>query len=227
MYPSDLGTKTDLGTKIHRIATTFGFTVALIASASMTLTASAQSGTRTTPQRGTPAGSGTTSQTSSTALQGYCPVCVVEMKKWIKGNTQFAAQHDGKTYLFPGEEQRQMFLKNPQKYTPALGGDCVVALVEMGKRIPGKLNSAALHDGRLYLFVNEKARGMFLADYEKYADADLALNGKCTVCRVEMNQDVAGSPEFTSIYQGIRYQFPGEDQQQMFNKNPDRYKVSN
>lgn len=218
--------RSNLRMQIYRIATTFGITVALITSVSVTSTASAQSGTRTAPKSGTPAGSGTTSQVNSTALQGYCPVCVVEMKKWIKGNPQFAAQHDGKTYLFPGDEQRQMFLKNPQKYTPALGGDCVVALVELGKRVPGNLNFGALHDGRLYLFVNEKAKGMFLADREKYANADLALNGKCTVCRVEMNKDVAGSPEFMSVYQGLRYQFPGEKQQQMFNQNPAKYKVS-
>ena len=204
MYPSESKTQ------IHRTTAAFGIAVALIASAS---TASAQSGTRTTPQTGTPAGSGTTMQASSPAMQGYCPVCVLEMKKWIKGNAQFTAQHDGKTYLFPGEDQRQMFLKDPQKYTPVLGGDCVVALVEMGKRMPGQLNFAALHDGRLYLFANEKAKGMFLADREKYANADLALDGKCTVCRVEMNQDITGSPEFTSIYQGLRYQFPGAEQQ--------------
>jgi YHS domain-containing protein len=220
-----------LKTRLCSIATLLGFAAALVASASLASKASAQSGTRGTPQRNAPAasgseaGSGTKAQAAPTGLQGYCPVCVVEMKKWVKGSTQFAAQHDGKTYLFPGEEQRQMFLKNPQKYTPALGGDCVVALVEMGKRIPGKLNFGVMHDGRLYLFANEKAKNMFLADHRKYADADLALGGKCTVCRVEMNQDVLGSPEFTSVFRGMRYQFPGQKQQEMFNQNPEKYRV--
>ncbi|TWU06130.1 hypothetical protein [Stieleria varia] len=203
-----------------------GFAVAIITSFSMVSLASAQSGTRAVPQSGKVAGSGTTSPTSSVGLQGYCPVCVIEMKKWMKGSTQFSAQYDGKTYLFPGEEQRQMFLKSPEKYTPALGGDCVVALVEMGKRVPGNLNLGALHDKRLYLFANEQAKGMFLADRAKYANADLALGGKCSVCRVEMNQEVLGSAEFTSIYKGLRYQFPSKDQQQMFNQNPDKYKVA-
>ncbi len=202
-----------------------GLAVAIIASLSLISSASAQSGTRVTPQSGQAAGSGTSSQPTSVGLKGYCPVCVVEMKKWMKGISQFSAQHDGKTYLFPGEEQRQMFLKNPEKYAPALGGDCVVALVELGKRVPGKLNFGALHDGRLYLFANEKAKGMFLANHEKYADADLALGGKCTVCRVEMSKDVPGSPDFTSVYKGLRYRFPGKDQQQMFNQNPEKYKV--
>lgn len=155
----------------------------------------AQSSTRTPPStRPTPAqaGSGTKVSVNTVGLQGYCPVCVVDMKKWMKGSQQFAVQHDGKTYLFPGEQQKQMFVSDPVKYTPVLGGDCVVALVEMGKRIPGSLQYAALHENRLFLFLNEKAKGMFVSNKGKYANADVALNGKCSVCRVEMNQDVDG-----------------------------------
>lgn len=203
-----------------------GFVAAMIASFSLAATAPAQSGTRTKPPSGGATGSDTKTQTSSVGLKGYCPVCIIEMKKWMRGDTQFSVQQDGKIYRFPGEDQRQMFLKNPAKYTPVLGGDCVVALVEMGKRVPGDLNFGALHKGRLYLFASEQAKAMFLADREKYSDADLALGGKCTVCRVEMNKDVAGSPEFTSIYKGLRYQFPGEQQLEMFNRNPEKYKAA-
>jgi len=150
---------------------------------------------------------------------------VIEMKKWIKGNPQFSVQQDGKTYLFPSDEQRQMFLKNPDKYTPALGGDCVVAKVEMGKQVAGSVQHAALHGGRLFLFPNAQAKGMFLAAPEKYSSADLALGGKCTVCRVEMNQEVEGSPQFSTIYKRARYWFPGNEQKQMFIANPGKYEV--
>ncbi|WP_144058811.1 hypothetical protein [Rhodopirellula sp. SWK7] len=196
-------------------------------------TSSAQSGTRNPPQRTTPAGgsatrsmgSGTKATGNAVAIQGYCPVCVIEMKKWVKGDSQFAVQQDGKTYLFPSEERKQMFLKNPMKYTPALGGDCVVALVEMNKRVPGALQHVAMPNDRLYLFANAKAKEMFNGNSDKYVNADLALGGKCSVCRVEMKQDVNGAPQFTSVYQGMRYQFPGLEQQQMFNRNPAKYAV--
>ena len=189
--------------------------------------ADAQSGSRSRPaatSSAAPSGSGTKTNAGAVAMQGYCPVCVIEMKKWVKGNPQFAAPYDGKNYLFPSEEQKQMFVSNPAKYTPILGGDCVVALVEMGKRVPGSLQYAALHEDHLYLFSNENAKEMFLSNKEKYAHAD-ALGGKCTVCRVEMNQDVDGVAEFTSFYKGMRYQFPGKDQQQMFDRNPAKYEV--
>ena len=191
--------------------------------------AQAQSGTRTTPSASRPAaqaGSGTKTNAGVVGLQGYCPVCIIDMKKWVKGDAQYSAQYDGKTYLFPSDEQKQMFLKDPSKYTPILGGDCIVALVEMGKRVPGSLQFAALHEDHLYLFSNEKAKSMFQANKVKYAHADIARGGKCTVCRVEMNKDVDGVAEFTSLYKGMRYLFPGQEQQQMFNQNPSKYEVT-
>jgi len=66
------------------------------------------------------------------------------MKKWAKGNPPFSVRQDGKTYLFPSEEQKLMFLSNPTQYTPVLGGDYAVALVEMHKRVPGNMNLVLL-----------------------------------------------------------------------------------
>ncbi|QDT04976.1 YHS domain protein [Rubripirellula lacrimiformis] len=208
--------------------------IAAIACMSLTAlaqTATAQSGTRTAPTRtaapsSSAPGSGTKANGNAVGLQGYCPVCVVNMKKWVKGNPQFSAKQDGKIYLFPNDEQKNVFLSDPAKYTPVLGGDCVVALVEMHKRVPGDLTFAVAHQNRLYLFANEQAKKMFQANPAKYENADLALDGKCSVCRVEMNQDVAGQPQFTSIYNGLRYQFPGLEQQKMFDNNPDKYKAA-
>jgi YHS domain-containing protein len=66
---------------------------------------------------------------------------------------------------------------------------------------------------------------MFLKNPDKYADIDLAAQGKCTVCQVEMNQTVAGKPEFTVVHKGRRYQFPGQEQLDMFIANPAKYEI--
>ena len=58
------------------------------------------------------------------ALDGYCPVCITKIKKWVRGDPQHQAAHNGKTYWFPGEKQKRMFLADPAKYIPALDGDC-------------------------------------------------------------------------------------------------------
>ncbi|MEM9366265.1 MAG: hypothetical protein AAGD07_09720 [Planctomycetota bacterium] len=168
-------------------------------------------------------GSQTKTVATPTALQGYCPVCVIEMKKWVKGSPQFAASYDGKRYLFPGEEQKQMFLKDPAKYVPAMGGNCTVCAVNMGQTVAGSVMFPALYENRLYLFPGEQQKQEFRSNPTKYANADVAYGGKCAVCRAEMNQVVDGKPEFTAFYSGKRYWFPEEKQRAMFLGNPAKY----
>ena len=168
-------------------------------------------------------GSGSRATATPAALGGYCPVCVIEMKKWVRGNPALSASFDGRTYLFPNEEQRQKFLATPERYAPMLGGDCAVCLSDMQKRIPGSVHHAAITGGKLFLFPNAELKEKFRADPGKYVNADLALGGECAVCRVEMNKAVAGVPEHSLTYGGMRYQFPGSDQMKMFMANPTKY----
>ena len=201
-------------------------------------TADAQSGTRSTTIRsGLPSGSQTRStmgrsgasmstvKSMPVGLRGYCPVCVIEMKKWVKGKPEHRVELDGKVYYFPGEEQRKMFLANPTQYTPALGGDCVVCLTEKGERNSGSIQYSALSGGRLFLFPSEAIKQKFASDPAKYLAADLAMDGKCAVCKVEMNQDMPGKPEFATVHDGMTYQFVSDEQRKMFLANPNKYAV--
>lgn len=226
---------------LNRVLTTIA---SLAFVALLTPTANAQSGSKAQPPARSQAGSGSKPAGSSVkqsgsgmkssgsgmkagmapvGLDGYCPLCIVKIKKWVKGSSQHAVEFDGKTYLFPAAEQKQAFMDSPEKWVPILGGDCVVALVEMGQRIPGSVQHAALHEGHLYLFANEKAKDMFRTNKEKYLQADVAFDGKCSVCMVEMNKQVAGVPQFTSVYKGMRYMFPSAEQKTMFQQNPSKY----
>ncbi len=166
-----------------------------------------------------------TSKQSNVALEGYCPVCIVEMKKWVRGNPKHQATYDGKTYHFPGDKQKKMFLADPAKYVPALGGDCTVCYAKIGKRVPGNIRHAVYYGKRLFLFPSEVQKNEFLANPKAYADVDLALGGKCAVCRTEMKKDVPGKPEVTAMYEGLRYQFPSDKQRKMFLANPAKYAV--
>lgn len=193
----------------------------------------AQSGSRYSPPSGSssrtspPAGSGQRSdQLASPALEGYCPVSVLEMRKWGKGDPALRAVYDGRTYVFADEKGKAMFEANPAKYVPALGGDCVVALVTMGKRVPGDIRYSSIHDGRLFLFANQEARQMFLADPAKYAEGDLALGGHCPVCRANMGKEVVGKPELAAFHKGLRYLFPSTQQRDEFLANPEKYVVA-
>ena len=165
------------------------------------------------------------SKQSSIALGGYCPVCIIEMKKWVRGNPLQQVTYDGKTYRFPGEKQKQMFLANPTKYVPALGGDCTVCYAKAGKRVSGNIRHVVFYGKRLFLFPGAAEKKEFLSNPKKYANVDLALNGNCAVCKADVNKDVPGKPEFTGIHQGLRYQFPSDKQRKMFLANTAKYTV--
>ncbi len=195
-----------------------------------TLPAWAQSGSRYTPPRKSPAKTAAAPQRTQktvgqlpVALEGYCPVCILKLRKWVKGSPDHQITYDGRVYYFPGEEQKSMFLSDPAKFVPALGGDCVVSLIEMGKRTPGNIRHASFRQDRLFLFANAEGKRLFAKDPEKYEDADLALEGNCPVCTVEMNVQIPGKPELTVNYGGLRYLFPTVKFRDMFLANPVKY----
>jgi len=47
-----------------------------------------------------------------------------------KGNEKLAAEVDGRKLLFSSAENLEIFKENPQKYTPAYGGWCAIAMVD-------------------------------------------------------------------------------------------------
>ena len=175
--------------------------------------------------RGSTARSGSINQVKPLAMNGYCTVCIHDMKKWMRGDRRFSSVFDGKTYLFPGLEQKRKFDAKPAKYAPVLGGDCVVAFKDLGQRVPGKLEFGAYRNDRLYFFASQSAKDKFMANPEAYENIDLALNGRCVVCRMDMGQEVQGKPEFEVTFQGMRYWFPGQEQQNTFRRNPVQYRA--
>ncbi len=157
------------------------------------------------------------------ALEGFCAVCVVEMKSWDRGRPEFASTYDGMTYQFPSAAIKGKFDSMPPKYVPALGGDCVVCYAKMGKRVPGDVRFSALHERRLFLFPSDAEKKMFLDDPRAFENVDLAAGGDCAVCLAKMGKHVPGNSQFTEVYQGFRYQFPSAAEQAEFRRSPAEY----
>ncbi len=159
----------------------------------------------------------------TTALDGYCPVCLVKMDELVQGDARFSSIFDGKTYLFPGVKQKRMFDANPSAYVPAAGGDCVVCKVKKSKNVAGKAEFHVVHEGRLFLFPSEKQKRMFQENPQEYADVDLAIEGNCPVCLVKSNKVKIGQPEYVSVHDGRRYLFPGPKEKRMFDADPSAF----
>ena len=157
------------------------------------------------------------------ALGGNCPVCLVETAKLVPGSDKHAVTFDRQVYYFPSDKEKAVFAANPAQYAPALGGDCVVCRVNMGVRMPGKAEFAVIHDKRAFLFPSAKERDVFKTDPKKYESADIAEGGYCSVCAVMAKKWVAGKPESVSVYDGMRYYFPGADEKKAFDADPAKY----
>jgi YHS domain-containing protein/thioredoxin-related protein len=89
------------------------------------------------------------------ALDRYCPVTLVEKRRWEHGNEQWGAIHRGRTYLFVSEAAQKAFLANPDRYSPVCAGNDPVLRVEYHQDVPGKREHGAFYNNRIYLFTSE------------------------------------------------------------------------
>lgn len=156
-------------------------------------------------------------------LGGNCPVCLVEMSQVVPGSYKHTVTFDRQMCFFPSAKEKEMFVANPAKYAPVLGGDCTVCRVNLGVRMPGKVEFAVIHDKQAYVFPSAKERDAFKADPKKYKSAHVSLGGYCSVCAVMAKKWVAGKPEFVSVYHGMRYFFPSADEKRAFDANPAKF----
>jgi YHS domain-containing protein len=163
------------------------------------------------------------SEASSTAMRRYSPVSLVTNRQWLKGREPFRVNFDGASYLLADERELQMFRAAPERYVPALGGDCVVHFSQTGERKAGLLRFGVVHENRLYFFSSDEARQAFVSEPAQYMNVDVALGGNCPVCLVELKKTVPGRPELAAVFGGSRYFFPGAQQREMFLAAPLKY----
>jgi protein disulfide-isomerase len=107
------------------------------------------------------------------ALEGYCPVTLIDNRGWLVGNKRWGAVHEGHIYLFAGQEQQQKFLRNPHLYAPLNAGYDPVVYAETGQRVPGKrVFGLYIEDpGPIALFADEASLQRFEQNAGYYYDA--------------------------------------------------------
>lgn len=90
-------------------------------------------------------------------LRGNDPVAYHTVGKPVPGSPAIKAHHDGLIYRFASDANRQIFLREPQRYVPAYGGFCASGAPYALKSNIGA-NVFKIVDGRLYLFGSERSR---------------------------------------------------------------------
>lgn len=105
------------------------------------------------------------------ALDGYCPVTLVEQNRMLKGDPQFGARHRGRTYLFADEIASEKFFADPDHYSPMFSGYDPVQLLDTHKWVPGHHKHGLRIGTRIFLFSSEQTLQQFWNEQERWLPA--------------------------------------------------------
>jgi YHS domain-containing protein len=100
---------------------------------------------------------------STVGVQGYDLLSYHTGSKPLPGNGNHVVEHNSVTYLFSSKENMDKFKASPEKYLPAYGGYCAFG-VSVGKKFVGDPNVWEIVDGKLYLNLDNKIKGMWVKD---------------------------------------------------------------
>ncbi len=104
------------------------------------------------------------------AMQGYCPVAVIDNDQWLPGQLEFGLIHLGQLYLFSSADAMETFRTTPEKYTPVLNGMDVVLFFEERRLVEGS-REWGLKDpefNRMFFFANEETFNHFYQSHSRY-----------------------------------------------------------
>jgi YHS domain-containing protein len=91
---------------------------------------------------------------SSQAINGYDAVAYFTLNKAVLGNEAYLYNWKNANWNFSSEENKKLFIENPEKYTPQFGGYCSFA-VSKGFTANTDPTSFEIIDEKLYLFADE------------------------------------------------------------------------
>ena len=106
--------------------------------------------------------------TESFGFEGYCPVSLKQVGKWVKGDARWGMNHRGSVYLFAGENELRTFRSAPDVFSPVLSGIDPVLALDQQQAVRGKRAHGLQYEGRIYLFASEATLQVFEANPEGY-----------------------------------------------------------
>jgi YHS domain-containing protein len=110
------------------------------------------------------------SQAPPVAMEGYCPVTLLEQRKWKRSDPKFGAIHRGRTYLFASEAEQQKFLANPDAFSPILSGFDPVVFAQRGEMVEGKRSYGLTYNKQIFLFADEASLQAFSKTPQAFAE---------------------------------------------------------
>jgi YHS domain-containing protein len=97
------------------------------------------------------------------AIHGYDPVAYFTAGKPVQGKADFNTKWQGAEWRFASAEDRDLFVKNPEKYAPQYGGHCAYGMA-LGHLSPTDPQAWKVVDGKLYLNYNKDVQALWQKD---------------------------------------------------------------
>ena len=110
---------------------------------------------------------------SGIAIRGYDTVAYFTEGKPVDGNDDFTTEWEGATWRFSSQENKDLFVAEPEKYAPQYGGYCAYG-VAVGNLVKIEPELWTIIDDKLYLNYNEDLNAKWKKDipgYIKTADS--------------------------------------------------------
>lgn len=107
--------------------------------------------------------------TRGVGLKGLDPVSFFPEggAKPLAGLETIKYEHLGVTYKFASEDNREIFISNPNKYEPTYGGFCAYAMAN-GEKVDIDPKFYTINGNRIHFFVSSRAKRNFDRDVEDF-----------------------------------------------------------
>jgi len=102
---------------------------------------------------------------SNSANNGYDVVAYFTENKSIAGDPSFSYEWKDAEWVFSSEENKNLFIDNPKKYSPQFGGYCAFAVSKGFTANPNPENFEIIDD-KLYLFAAPDVKESWMEDQQ-------------------------------------------------------------
>ena len=112
---------------------------------------------------------GSDSDFEPVALEGYSLVDLIKSEKWTPGKPEFAVVFEGRTYYCSNASQRDEFMANPERFTPACRGFDPMLKLQQNRNVDGKVDYCLVYGKKLYVFSSPDTMKQFREHAKQYA----------------------------------------------------------
>jgi YHS domain-containing protein len=107
--------------------------------------------------------------TDGVAINGYDPVAYFTEQAPVRGNAELTASYKGATFHFSSQQNRDAFIRSPERYAPQYGGYCAYGLAR-GYKATTQPQAFTIVDDKLYLNYSDEVMATWRRDTAGYIE---------------------------------------------------------